>query len=89
MLLEYKVDINAFDEQTSRTIFYQFFFNKVSQVHTPTEDGSSKQAPKLNNSIYEKMIQQYQPEVNHIDMVTGMTPLELAIHEKNETIVEV
>jgi hypothetical protein len=85
MLLEHNVDINAFDEQASRTIFYQFFFNKVSQYKAT----SGKQTLRLDDSIYENMIQLYQPQVDHIDTITGMTPLELAIHEKNEIIVEV
>lgn len=43
----------------------------------------------FNDVIYEKMIQSFQPEVNYIDKVTSMTPLELAIHEKNIIIIEV
>lgn len=35
------------------------------------------------------MIQKFSPQVNLIDTITGMTPLELAIHEKNTIVAEV
>lgn len=44
---------------------------------------------KFDDVIYEKMIQKFKPDVNSVDEVTGMTPLELAIREKNLIIVEV
>lgn len=55
------------------------------------KDTSSIDDRKLNfnDAIYEKMIQSFNPEVNYIDRVTGMTPLELAIREKNIIIIEV
>lgn len=87
MLLDYNFDINVVDEQLPRTIFYQFLFDKVSQYPTPAM--SDQQTLKFDDSVYEKMIQLYQPEVNYIDTITGMTPLELAIHERNKIMIEV
>jgi hypothetical protein len=82
--------LNAIDAKASRTIFYQFFFGKMKYGQN-FKDTSNVDHHKLtfNEAIYEKMIQEYKPEVNHIDKVTGMTPLELAIREKNLIITEV
>lgn len=85
------------DAKSSRTIFYQFFFELVMKKHSKkSKKNNSKIASllvedKLNfhYSVYEKMIQNYNPEVNSVDKITNMTPLELAICERNAIIVEV
>lgn len=55
------------------------------------EGGANNNNYRLNfkDIIFEKMIESFNPNVNFVDNITGMTPLELAILEKNTIVVEV
>ncbi|KAG2201741.1 hypothetical protein INT47_002001, partial [Mucor saturninus] len=88
-LLEYDIDLNVFDSRSRRTIFYQFFFGKM-KYKEKFEDSANNDNDSLNfkDIIFEKMIESFKPNVNFVDDITGMTPLELAILEKNTIVVE-
>lgn len=62
--------------------------NETEHVH-PFDALLNSKKLTFNEVIYEKMIQEYKPEVNHVDKVSGMTPLEFAVREKNIVIIEV
>lgn len=56
-----------------------------------SKDNNSDDNDRLNfhDAIFEKMLKSFKPNVNIVDKITGMTPLELAIIEKNTIITEV
>jgi hypothetical protein len=82
--------VDIIDTNASRTIFYQFFFGRM-KYRQKFVDTSNVGYNKLtfDEAVFKQMIQSCKPEVNHIDKVTGMTPVELAIREKNMIMIEV
>ncbi|KAL0582203.1 hypothetical protein ABG067_007983, partial [Albugo candida] len=92
ILLDFNVDLNIIDTKSSRTIFYQFFFQGVMKKHKHKsksgEANSKDNKLTFHESIFEKMMQNFRPQVNFVDKITNMTPLELAIRERNTIMAE-
>jgi hypothetical protein len=53
------------------------------------EANSAESKLTFHESIFEKMMQSFSPQVNLVDKITKMTPLELAIRERNTIMAEV
>ena len=69
-----------FEESISRTLFYQHFFGK---------DEQSKDGYYFDLSICEQMFKLSPIQVSHADNITGATPLEHAIYQKDLALVKV
>lgn len=88
--MNYNINLNSIDSITERTIFYQFFFGIMA---TQSSNYVQQSYPLLtfDTAIYEKMLQltSNHPQVNYIDPLTDMTPLEFAIRDKKPLVVDV
>ncbi|KAI8149897.1 ankyrin repeat-containing domain protein [Fennellomyces sp. T-0311] len=73
LMLKKNIDLDLKGLDSERSVFYHYFFD--SKVKDQT-------------SICADMMQNKEPNVNMIDSVTGMTPLELAIRDHNAIRVE-
>lgn len=89
------VDINLCDNPSGRTIFYQYLFDRIEQRRLPVSMENDNSASCANwylawqVPVYEYMLQHGKPDVNRIDSVNGMTPLEYAIRQHDRILVEV
>ncbi|KAI8983506.1 hypothetical protein BDB01DRAFT_126676 [Pilobolus umbonatus] len=77
LLVDHNVDVDIVDGEESRSIFYQFFFANMKY-------GSSiSNSHPIDSYIYDLMLEKSSPNLNLVDVSSGMTPLELAIRENN------
>ncbi|KAG0800420.1 hypothetical protein G6F22_002250 [Rhizopus arrhizus] len=87
-LLEHKVDLNISDGPNNRSIFYQFLFAQLDEEELKGGEDRRIHNKKLKDSVFNKMIQEFEPQVSLVDVASGMTPLELAISKNNLVIAE-
>ena len=77
------------DGPNNRSIFYQFLFAQLGEEELKGGEDRRIHNKKLKDSVFNKMIQEFEPQVSLVDVASGMTPLELAISKNNLVIAEV
>ncbi|KAI7902907.1 ankyrin repeat-containing domain protein [Cokeromyces recurvatus] len=88
MLLKYNINLDLVDPYSMRTLFYEFFFENMSPNQCLPNNINRTERLVFHDSIYQEMLKSCKPNVNTIDPITGMTPLELAIIKRNIFLVK-
>ncbi|KAI8979262.1 ankyrin repeat-containing domain protein [Mycotypha africana] len=94
LLLDYGVALNDIDVNTDRSILYTFIFGSLQPPAAQTPIHHKARLFRINSKVFTKILRlnpslsSIPLKVNHIDKLTGMTPLEFTIRTENRLLTE-